>query len=200
MAKILKNNTASPVNIADVGQIVPASGQLTIQPQDYWLYAASSNVITFIGDSTLTVNDGTSDLSISDGVCLIKHIFPNPVGVAAGDDGTPIGHVGDRLKVTALIQEEKQSFNSSGGLVVGTTETTISIPAGTVKFSIQAASSAGAAVLTIADVLGGTGSELTSWEICPGNSWDETLNDSATLTIYIKSSKANTNVQVVTWA
>ena len=43
MSKILKNNTASPVNITDVGQIVPASGQLTIQPTDYLLYADSDN-------------------------------------------------------------------------------------------------------------------------------------------------------------
>jgi hypothetical protein len=196
VSKILKNQTASPVNISDVGQIVPASGQLTVQPQDYWLYAASDDVITFIGDSTLVVNDGTVDLSINDGAKLIQGIFPNPVGIAAGDDGTPIGHVGDKLKVTAL--SSKSAFDSSGGTTIGLVETSIVIPLGTLKYKIQAVNPR-TAKLSIASAATGTSSNLTSFDIYPGNSWEEELNGEAALTIYIKSSKTATVVQVVTW-
>ena len=50
--RILKNNTASPVNISDAGGTVPASGQLVINPVDYGVYEGSSDVVTLIGDST----------------------------------------------------------------------------------------------------------------------------------------------------
>ena len=79
MAIILKNNTASPVSIDDVGQTVPASGQLTIQATDELLYKGSSDVVTLVGNSTLTVNDGNEDLSISSGIDLIKDIFPSEI-------------------------------------------------------------------------------------------------------------------------
>lgn len=197
MSKILKNNTASAVPIADVGQTVPASGQLTIQPQDYWIYAASNNVITLIGDSTLTVNDGSVDLSINDGAKLVQGIFPNPVGVAAGDDGTPIGHVSDYLKVTSL--QNKSAFDTSAGFNVGTSEISIVIPASAVKFRIQAADNT-PAKLILADAANGTNSQLTSFNIYPGAYWEEGISGSGALTIYIKSSKANTDVQVVTWS
>lgn len=76
MSKILKNNTGSIVPIPDTGFEVPASGQLLIQPENDKLFAGSDDTVTLIGDGTLTVNDGTQDLSISDGVDLIKGIFP----------------------------------------------------------------------------------------------------------------------------
>jgi len=114
MSKILINNTPTPVPINDVGQTVPASSQITIDPVDYALYAASNNVITLISDlavnpttSTLTVNDGSGNLSIADGSKLIQGIFPNPVGVAAGTDLGPIGRVGDSLKTTATVIAEE---------------------------------------------------------------------------------------------
>lgn len=77
MSKILINNTASPVTIVDVGNvIVPGSGSYTIPPQDYQLFAASSNTVSLVGAATIKVNDGSTDLSISDGIDLIKGIFP----------------------------------------------------------------------------------------------------------------------------
>lgn len=91
--RILKNNTASPVSISDVGQTVPASGQLVINPIDYGKYEGSSDVIGFISDlavsptlSTLTVNDGTFDLSINEGTRLIQGGFSRPI--SDGDDPT----------------------------------------------------------------------------------------------------------------
>lgn len=85
-SRVLKNNTASPVTISDVGQSVPASGQLVINPIDYGKYEGSSDVITFIGDLTLTVSDGTFDLSVNEGTRLIQGGFSRPI--SDGSDPT----------------------------------------------------------------------------------------------------------------
>ena len=89
MSKILKNNTASPVFISDTGQTVPASGQLLIDPTEYDIYANSSDVVTLIGNSTLTVNDGSVDLTIADGSRLLQGLYPTEVGIRAGET-TPV--------------------------------------------------------------------------------------------------------------
>lgn len=77
MSKILINTTASPIAIIDVGVVtIPGFGSYTIPPQDYLLFGASSNTVTFVGDGDLVVNDGSVNLSISDGIDLIKGIYP----------------------------------------------------------------------------------------------------------------------------
>lgn len=81
MSKILKNNTASDVTINDVGQTVPASSFLTISSVDYALYADSDNVISLINDLTLTVNDGLYDLSVAEGLDLIRGSFPKHISI-----------------------------------------------------------------------------------------------------------------------
>lgn len=103
--RILKNNTGSAVPIGDVGQSVPASGQLVIAPQDYGKYEGSSDVITLISDlavnpttSTLTVNDGTFDLGISEGTRLIQGGFSRPI--PDGDDPTVKAKVTSSTGVT----------------------------------------------------------------------------------------------------
>lgn len=101
MSKILKNNTGSPVVITDTGITVPASSSYTIAPQDYPLWSASSNVITFVGDSTITVNDGSADLSISDGIDLIKGLFPKKIAVGNLALTQFLSFSGDRAKVEA---------------------------------------------------------------------------------------------------
>lgn len=81
MSKILKNNTAGNIIINDTGVTVLASSSYTIPPQDYLLWAASSDIITKVGDSLIVVNDGSYDLSISAGIDLIKGIFPSSVSI-----------------------------------------------------------------------------------------------------------------------
>lgn len=81
MSKILRNTTGSTIVVSDTGVSVPSMSNYTIPPQDYMLWAASDNVITFIGDGDFVVNDGTFDLSISDGIDLIKGYFPKTMTV-----------------------------------------------------------------------------------------------------------------------
>lgn len=85
MSKILKNQTAQDLFIADTGVTIPASGQYTIPPQDYALWAASSDVIVAIATVTVIVNDGGNDVGISDGVDIIKGWCPG----SSGGSGSP---------------------------------------------------------------------------------------------------------------
>jgi hypothetical protein len=114
MAKIVKNTTGSNIAIADTGITVSANSQYTIPAQDYLLWAASDNIITKIGDGSIVINDGSSDLSISDGVDLIKGLFPKKLGLLSGDDLGPIGRVNDRLKVeSSTPQSQQDAFGNS---------------------------------------------------------------------------------------
>jgi hypothetical protein len=83
MSKILKNQTLSPIPIADVGNIVipvlPAT--YTIPPTQYLKWAQSNDILPFVSSPAppatpdIIVNDGMEDLNRSDGVDLIKGIF-----------------------------------------------------------------------------------------------------------------------------
>ena len=86
MAKILHNTTNSSVPIADTGIQIPANGTYTIQPQDYWLWASSSDIITKIGNGTIVVNDGSVDLSINEAVSIIQHMFPSNITINNNND------------------------------------------------------------------------------------------------------------------
>jgi hypothetical protein len=81
MSKILKNDSGSNITVSDTGITINNSSQYTIPPQDYLLWAASSDVITEVGAGNLVVNDGSFDLSISDGIDLIKGIFPQSISI-----------------------------------------------------------------------------------------------------------------------
>ncbi len=83
--------------------------------------------------------------------------------------------------------------------MVGTTETTIIIPVAAKSFRIHTAKGS-SAVLTVASSSGGTASATTSWDIAMGSIWqEEALVGTSALTIYIKSSKASTDVQILYW-
>ena len=102
MSKILRNDTQAAITIADTGVTIQPGAQnaYTIPPTDYLLWADSSDIITEVGNGNIVVNDGSSDLSISDGIDLIKGIFPNPVGVDITKvNGVAVDSVNGKLKV-----------------------------------------------------------------------------------------------------
>lgn len=75
MSKILKNNTAEDISL-DVGHVVPASGQYTIDPANYLLFANSADVLTLLASGDLIYNDGASDLELSPAIDHLKGMFP----------------------------------------------------------------------------------------------------------------------------
>lgn len=101
MSKILINTTASTVFINDTGVSIAGLASYTIPPQDYLLWAASSDVITAVGSGTLVVNDGSSNLTISSGTDLIKGIFPTKI--LTNQSGTEIYEYNEALSVVSGI-------------------------------------------------------------------------------------------------
>ena len=58
MAKIVKNTTGSNVSVTDVGDVVPASGQYTLNPTEYNLWAQSDDAVTLIGAGAGRIETG----------------------------------------------------------------------------------------------------------------------------------------------
>lgn len=113
MSKILINTTPGTVFINDTGVSIPTASSYSIPPQDYLLWAASSDVITKIGDEDLQVNDGTFDLSISDGIDLIKGFFPKTIAT------TPAGTISNLFNevssVVSGFETEVISYTAAAG-------------------------------------------------------------------------------------
>lgn len=109
MAKILKNNTQSNIFITDTGISILANSQYTIPETDYLLWAASSNVITEIGNAELVVNDGSADLSISDGTDLIKGLFPKNI-ILQDIGGEKVTVTNNRLDTNATFAGGEVEF------------------------------------------------------------------------------------------
>jgi hypothetical protein len=97
MSKRLRT-TSGTLLINDTG-ILLTTTPYAIPSQDYWIWAASSDIVGPVGAATVIVDDGSTDLSISDGIDLIKGIFPVNYGIVGRTNGTLIGNVTDRLKV-----------------------------------------------------------------------------------------------------
>lgn len=71
-AKILRNTTSSIIFIADTGVSIPANYSYVISPQNYAVWAASSQVTPYIQNGNLVVNSGFMDLDPIMGDFLIK--------------------------------------------------------------------------------------------------------------------------------
>lgn len=68
MAKILKNTSASVVDLTKFGITIAASSQITVVPQDYPLLAMPlviAELSPLITAGTIVVNDGTNNLSVA---------------------------------------------------------------------------------------------------------------------------------------
>jgi hypothetical protein len=111
MSKILKNDSGGDIILSDVGITIVDASQYTIVQSEYLRFAKSDDVIVYIamGVSGLVVNDGSVDLSISDGTDLIKGIFQKHRIIGDTDD-TLIGNIDDKLKVTGLVFSEEGGF------------------------------------------------------------------------------------------
>lgn len=73
---VLKNNTASPVTISDVGYVLPGSGSDTFtNPEHIRVLAVSEHLRTLIAATDVTVNDGMSDLSPAAAVVYLEKLW-----------------------------------------------------------------------------------------------------------------------------
>lgn len=74
MAIKLKNTTGSDITL--LGQLIEASGEYSLQLGEAERYSADNATLSAIGAGSIVVNDGTSDLSITLGIDLLKGLAP----------------------------------------------------------------------------------------------------------------------------
>ncbi len=93
---IAKNNAGSPVSIEDLGVEIPGSSQRTLSDTfDFSEICTSEDLKTLVNATTITINDGTSDLNVSDGLdwidCKqdIPAVTPHGLGDHTDVDLTP---------------------------------------------------------------------------------------------------------------
>jgi hypothetical protein len=75
--RIAKNNTDSDITLTDLGaKIIPASGQIDLA-EEFTLeqLSISEDLTEQIGNGNLTINDGSKDLEIADGIDIIRRII-----------------------------------------------------------------------------------------------------------------------------
>lgn len=169
MSKVLKNTTASPITVTDTGVTIPTLSNYTIPAQDYLLWASSSDAVSYIGSGDILVNDGSFDLSISDGIDLIKGIFPT-----------------DALAVPTIV-------NST--ITLADTEYSYVIPSGAREFSLRVRNDS---ILKIAYTSGQSGTNYVTVYPGMTYRRDK-LRRSSSLTIYYRSSKSGEVLELEYW-
>jgi len=94
MLKILKNKTTNSIFIKDTGITIQSYSDYAIPSQDYWIWTASADTVSFIIADNLIVNDGEDDLPIRVGIALIQdnQIVINEHYTLIQDDGVLIGN------------------------------------------------------------------------------------------------------------
>jgi hypothetical protein len=110
MAKIIKNITANPIVVNDVGVTIPAMSQITVDAVNATLWAASNDFILLLGQEFLLVNDGTFDLSPAEGAALIQGNFKET------DFTSNLKTNDNRLKVQ-ISQESPNDFLSKVSII-----------------------------------------------------------------------------------
>ena len=154
--------------------MLPATpGTYTIPPQDYLIWAASSDIITYLNDASPTpsvvVNDGSVDLNPSDGMDLIKGLYP-------------------RLFVFDPLVENVS-------LPTANTEVSHALPTGTKRFLIKLRDKG---ILKVAYASGTSGTVYLT--IPSGAFYSENRIGVATTTIYMQSPSASQTAEISSWS
>lgn len=102
MAKIVKNTTVADIFVTLTGVNVPASGQYTIPAYDYNLWVGT--IDSQITAGTFVINDGTSDLSVAQGIIFVNGL-PSRY---AGFDNTANGFTASNAQ--AAIEEVRSAL------------------------------------------------------------------------------------------
>lgn len=110
MAKILDNTTGTDIEISDTGVTVASATDYTIQAADYPLWAASDDIVSYIGTGDIVVNDGSESLSPAAGISLIQGSFPSSVSI----NGPKDANGSDIVRIRAFNNADSLKFRGTG--------------------------------------------------------------------------------------
>ena len=111
---IAKNNTSSAIPLDDLGIEIPGSGQRNLTDNfDKNEISASNDLDTQVSSGNIIINDGTSDLSITDG---LRHInfeteYEDKNGVDVYNEGSYIGTTTKLNFNDALVNDSTSGIN-----------------------------------------------------------------------------------------
>jgi len=109
----LKNSTGAEVSIADVGVIIPASGQDTYSDGvTIATLCCSVSLRSLVSAGTLIVNNGSSDLSIAEGAVYLATLWSN-VGF---DSGPQVGRTRRLTKADGDVTVSSTTFAAVAGM------------------------------------------------------------------------------------
>ena len=108
--KILINTTSSDI-LLDIGITVPANSQIQLNPQDYDDASSSDDIVEFVGDGSLVINNGDRDLTKSEGIRLIQG--GNTDKIQLDNDLLTTGNGTERIKIDVA-----GSLNTTDGRVL----------------------------------------------------------------------------------
>ncbi len=104
---IVKNNTGASVFIEDMGIAVPGSSQIIFSDIfDFTDICESADLKTYVGDSTFIINDGVSDLNVSDGLDYISCKSSSETGPHSIFDHTDVDNPISPINEYRLVYNE----------------------------------------------------------------------------------------------
>lgn len=106
---------------------------------------------------------------------------------------------GSKPTSNITLTGSKASVNITS-VSVGTTETTIVVPAGTVALKFKIPESGGACKLYLASTVTGSTTEATRYEISAGNEYIEEGMSGSSVTYYVSASKNGQTLQIIYWS
>jgi hypothetical protein len=146
--KVLKNTTTSDIEFFEIGQTLPASGQLTVEPTNYGLLSlpdSISELTPLINSGDVVVNDGVEDLSPADALKYISwpdeafdiRFLSNPDrnnGFLAKDVQTAVeeakfgGYQFNEFDAGVFLTDRNlKAYNSASGQVINSSPSTLQI-------------------------------------------------------------------------
>ena len=130
MSKILKNTTGIEIIVKAIGNTIPASSQLLINVEEYLILASADSITeltTAINAGDIVVNNGTKDLSSTEGIRYIQMTEPTQVeegGVNKGDAITVYNFTGAGINNVTVDAAGKATIDVSAAAVTFGTEYT----------------------------------------------------------------------------
>jgi hypothetical protein len=72
MVKILNNTTTFDIFITDMGTLIPSLTAYSIPTSDYLKWAESNDIVIYINNGSIVVNNGSANLPIVDALAIIQ--------------------------------------------------------------------------------------------------------------------------------
>jgi len=123
--KIIKNTTGADIEIREAGRLIPALGQIEVDPIRY-LYWSTPETITeltpLLNAGDIVINDGTNDLTAAEALRFLEY----PDRVTIKDSGTKVAGIVKTINIAGGLSavddgDGQVTLQTGGGAIEGRT-------------------------------------------------------------------------------